>query len=95
MAYPVVCSKRGGFADYIDHGVNGLLFDDSSEAEQWLLALRHDRQAGSTLGQAARRYASCFFQQELPERMLAALIARSRANGGYETAHRFDGLPQR
>jgi glycosyltransferase involved in cell wall biosynthesis len=39
---PVVCGRRGGYADYIAHGVNGFLFDTTEEAIALILRLRDD-----------------------------------------------------
>ena len=51
---PVVCHKSGGYAEYIEHGVDGLLFDRDEEAEQMVLGLRNDPTWRRRLGAAAR-----------------------------------------
>ena len=52
---PVVCSRRGGYADYITHGVNGFLFDTEDEAIALILRLRDDPALRYRIGHAARR----------------------------------------
>lgn len=39
---PVVCGRRGGYADYIVHGVNGFLFDTSEQAVALIRTLSAD-----------------------------------------------------
>jgi glycosyltransferase involved in cell wall biosynthesis len=52
---PVVCGRRGGYADYIAHGVNGFLFDTTDEAIALILKLKEDPALRSRIGRAARR----------------------------------------
>ncbi len=54
---PVVCGRRGGYADYIEHGVNGFLVDSKDEAVTLLLRLRDDLDLRQRIGRAARRTA--------------------------------------
>lgn len=51
---PVVCHRRGGYADWIEHGHNGLLFDSAEQAQQLLSSLVNDPEQRKRLGQAAR-----------------------------------------
>lgn len=51
---PVVCHRSGGYAEIIDHGRNGFLFDSDDEAEAILLALKADPQLCRQIGSAAR-----------------------------------------
>jgi glycosyltransferase involved in cell wall biosynthesis len=52
---PVVCGRRGGYADYIVHGVNGFLFDTSEQAVALIHELRRDPSLCERIGRAARR----------------------------------------
>jgi glycosyltransferase involved in cell wall biosynthesis len=52
---PVVCGRRGGYADYIVHGVNGFLFDTTAEAVTLILKLRDDVALRERVGRAARQ----------------------------------------
>jgi glycosyltransferase involved in cell wall biosynthesis len=51
---PVVCGRRGGYADYIVHGVNGFLFDTSEQAIALILKLRDNAALRERVGRAAR-----------------------------------------
>jgi glycosyltransferase involved in cell wall biosynthesis len=51
---PVVCGRRGGYADYIVHGVNGFLFDTTAEALALIRMLRGDKALRERVGRAAR-----------------------------------------
>lgn len=51
---PVVCGRRGGYADYIVHGFNGFLFDTTDEAVALILKLKEDLVLRSRIGRAAR-----------------------------------------
>jgi len=51
---PVVCGRRGGYADYIEHGVNGFLFDTTAQAVALILKLRDDPALRLRIGRAAR-----------------------------------------
>jgi len=52
---PVVCGRRGGYADYIAHGVNGFHFDTSEQAIALIRELRMDPRLRERIGRAARR----------------------------------------
>jgi glycosyltransferase involved in cell wall biosynthesis len=58
---PVVCHNRGGYAEIIDHGQNGFLFDTQQEALEILLRLKEDRVLRESVGKAARRTAEELF----------------------------------
>jgi glycosyltransferase involved in cell wall biosynthesis len=51
---PVVCGRRGGYADYIVHGVNGFLFDTTEQAVNLIRRLRDDPALCARIGRAAR-----------------------------------------
>lgn len=51
---PVVCHRNGGYAEWIEHGQNGFLFDTTEEAESQLTSLIDDQALCSKLGTAAR-----------------------------------------
>jgi glycosyltransferase involved in cell wall biosynthesis len=51
---PVVCGRRGGYADYVVHGVNGFLFDTSKQAIELIAKLRNDVALRERIGRAAR-----------------------------------------
>jgi glycosyltransferase involved in cell wall biosynthesis len=58
---PVVCHKSGGYAEWIDHGRNGFLFDTQQEALEIVLNLKEDRALRESIGKAARRTAEELF----------------------------------
>jgi glycosyltransferase involved in cell wall biosynthesis len=67
---PVVCGRKGGMAEYIDHGRNGFLFDDDAEALHLLLRLRDHPELGARVGAAARRDMEAAFSPEARQRLL-------------------------
>ena len=54
---PVVCSRRGGYTDYVEHGRSGFLFESTAEAMTYLEVLRNDPSLRAQIGAAARRRA--------------------------------------
>jgi glycosyltransferase involved in cell wall biosynthesis len=58
---PVVCHKSGGYAEWIDDGQNGFLFDTQQEALEILLLLKGDPALRGRVGKAARRTAEELF----------------------------------
>ena len=58
---PVVCHNRGGYAEIIEHGRNGFLFETQQEALQILLGLKEDPALRERVGKAARRTAEELF----------------------------------
>jgi glycosyltransferase involved in cell wall biosynthesis len=58
---PVVCHESGGYAEIIDHGRNGFLFDTQEEALEILLRLKEDRGLRESVGVEARRTAEGLF----------------------------------
>ncbi len=61
---PVVCDRHGGYADYIEHGRNGFLFDTDDEAFDLLSTLRRDPDLRQRLGQAGRATVEHLFSPE-------------------------------
>jgi len=51
---PVICPRGSMFAEYIEHGVDGLLYDGRDEVIELLCALRRRPAWGMSLGRAAR-----------------------------------------
>jgi glycosyltransferase involved in cell wall biosynthesis len=58
---PVVCHKSGGYAEWIDDGRNGFLFETQEEALELLLGLKEDPALRERVGKAARRTAEELF----------------------------------
>lgn len=61
---PVVCHRRGGYADFIRHGENGFLFEKRDEGLQHVLALRDDPALRQRIGSAARQTVQHMFSRE-------------------------------
>ena len=51
---PVLCPRASTFAEYIDHDVDGLLYDEREDALELLAALRRSPARAAELGRAAR-----------------------------------------
>jgi len=52
---PVVCDARGGFTEFIEHGVNGFIFSGNAEALEIIHYLRHRPDACQRIGRLARQ----------------------------------------
>ncbi len=52
---PVVAGRNGGYAAYIEHGVNGFLFDTDDEAFAILQRLKNDPALRARVGKAGRQ----------------------------------------
>ena len=70
---PIVAAKRGGYADGLRDGMNGLLFDCTDDAVDRVLALRSDRRRALCIGHAARQSAVELNVVDLPHRTVAFL----------------------
>ena len=57
----VVCHNRGGYAEAIEHGRNGFLFESQQEALEILLLLKEDLALRERVGKEARRTAERLF----------------------------------
>jgi glycosyltransferase involved in cell wall biosynthesis len=58
---PVVAHIHGGYAETIDHGRNGFLFDTQQQAVEILLRLKEDPALRASVGRAARETAEKIF----------------------------------
>ena len=76
---PVVCHRRAGYADYIDSGRNGFLFDTTEEAFDLLLQLRGSPTLRTRIGVAARRSMVELFDHQVPRKTLNFLLRSSEA----------------
>lgn len=61
---PVVCGVRGGYARYIEHGVNGYLFRDGDEALGIIRGLRDDASLRRRIGERARATAEKLYSAD-------------------------------
>ena len=59
----VVCHNRGGYAEVIEHGRNGFLFESQKEALEILLLLKEDPALRERVGREARRTAEELFSE--------------------------------
>jgi glycosyltransferase involved in cell wall biosynthesis len=60
---PVVCHKSGGYAQWIEHGRNGFLFEGQQEALEIVLKLKEDAALRERVGREARRTAEELFSE--------------------------------
>lgn len=67
---PVLCRRASLFAEYIDHGLDGLLYDEREEALELLAALRRAPARAAELGRAARAKVETLVA---PQRMASAV----------------------
>ena len=75
---PVVCGRRGGYADYIVHGVNGFLFDTSEQAVNLILRLRDDPSMRKRIGRAARQTVEELYRSRAWRQKLAFFLPSER-----------------
>jgi Glycosyl transferases group 1 len=61
---PVVCGPKGGYARYIEHGVNGFIFRTNDEAIEILSRLRNDPDLRSEIGRNARLTVERMYSEE-------------------------------
>ncbi|MCP3726889.1 glycosyltransferase family 4 protein [Paraburkholderia sp. CNPSo 3272] len=60
---PVVCHRRGGYANSIRHGENGFLFDTSDEAREIMRALLDQPALRAAIGKNARRTVEALYSR--------------------------------
>jgi len=60
---PVVCERRGGYTDIIEHGENGYLFDTTEEALALLLMLSAQPALRERIGHAARNTVEALYSR--------------------------------
>jgi len=77
---PVVCGRRGGYADYIVHGVNGFLFDTSEQAVNLIMKLREDPALRARIGRAARQTVEELYRGRAWRQKLAFFLPSERDN---------------
>ena len=67
---PVVCHRRGGYVEHIQHQHNGLLFDTTEEAMTQLRQLISSPELRSELGENGRHYVQQLFAPEATQERL-------------------------
>jgi glycosyltransferase involved in cell wall biosynthesis len=70
---PVVCHKAGGYAEMIDSGENGFLFETSEEAVETISRLRGDGNLVRRIGEAARETVRAMHSRAYEDRLIAFL----------------------
>jgi glycosyltransferase involved in cell wall biosynthesis len=78
-ALPVVCHRRGGYADWIRHGENGFIFDTTEQARQIVGRLLADPALRASVGQRARETVESMYSR-------AALDLRANFFTGQESS---------
>lgn len=71
---PVVCEKRGGFAGYLTHERDALLFERSAQALSHVRRLRGNLHLRNALGEAARGTAEQVIGERLAQRTRDCLL---------------------
>jgi glycosyltransferase involved in cell wall biosynthesis len=61
---PTVCHNAGGYAEIIEHGTNGFLFDGNEEAIDILAELKRDPMLANRIGEAARASMEALYTPE-------------------------------
>jgi glycosyltransferase involved in cell wall biosynthesis len=68
---PVAAYRKGGYAELIEEGRTGFLFDDDEEAIQTVLRLRDDAGLRQRVGQAARAAVERLYSPEVMESLVS------------------------
>ena len=61
---PVVAGPSGGYAQYVKHGGNGFIFNNNSEAEQYILELRDNSELREQMQANARETVVKMYSEE-------------------------------
>ena len=75
---PVLCPRDSIYAEYIDDGVDGWLYDDARSAAAKLAALRNDREALAAAGRSAREKAVRLFDPGVLREAYVDVVRRWR-----------------
>ena len=73
---PVVCHRRGGYVEHIQHQNNGLLFDTTEEALTQLTQLINSQELRNELGRNGRTYMRQLFGEIAAEERLAFYLLK-------------------
>lgn len=65
-----VAHERGGYAEFIDHGADGVLYRTDAEAIEWLQRLRSEPGLKEAMGAAARKKVEALYSPEAKERLV-------------------------
>ena len=74
---PVVCHSHGGYADWIQHGENGYLFDTPAEARDLLAGLIADSSLRQRIGSNARKTVEQMYSEQAMENAWHSFWGRS------------------
>jgi glycosyltransferase involved in cell wall biosynthesis len=86
-ALPVVCHRRGGYAECIRHGENGFLFDSTDEARGIVRRLMADPSLRASVGARARETVESMYSSEAVERRTRFYLSGPRAQDGSAPDH--------
>jgi len=90
---PIVCGRRGGYADYIMHGVNGFLFDTSAQAVELILMLKGDPELRARIGRAARLTVENMYRGRSWQQKQAFFLSADRSVAALTAGRRPADLP--
>jgi glycosyltransferase involved in cell wall biosynthesis len=76
---PVLCPRSSIYAEYIDHGVDGLLYDTREDAVRQLAGLRGAPARTAALGRAARAKVARFVESKRMASAVRDLLAGRHA----------------
>jgi glycosyltransferase involved in cell wall biosynthesis len=76
---PTLCHRESSHAEYVDDGVDGILYADGSSALAAIDVLRADRTRLHAMGEAARAKAMRLFEPRALARAYASVVERWRA----------------
>ena len=65
-----IAHERGGYAEYIDREMDGVLYRTDAEAIEWLRRLRSEPGLREEMGTAARKKVEALFGPEARERLV-------------------------
>jgi glycosyltransferase involved in cell wall biosynthesis len=74
---PVVVHRRGGYAEYITHGNDGLIFDTPQQAYEMISFLKNNREAAKAMGQKARATMEKVFSAEANAQIVSYYTAEN------------------